>query len=275
MRAAASPSPIPDRAARARGRRANRTVRVGLALALGAFAAAAAGSPAAAGFVYDLSSRLIAITTAFAGTQVLLYGAVPARSGEIAVVVRGPPRDTTVRRKSRVGPVWINTRAVEFRDAPSFYAVAASAPLAELAKPGVLARHELGADNLRLDPVAAPAGAGAGDLAGFRAALVRAKQRAGLYSSEPGSVSFLGDTLFRTRITFPANVPPGSYQVQVLQFADGELSAAQTSTLEIAKMGLEADLYDFALRRPALYGLAAIGIALAAGWGANLLFRKA
>jgi uncharacterized protein (TIGR02186 family) len=104
---------------------------------------------------------------------------------------------------------------------------------------------------------------------------VRVRQRAGLFSSEPGSVSFLGDTLFRTRVTFPANVPPGIYQVQVLQFAGGEVVGAQTSTLEVAKMGIEAELYELAQHRPAAYGLASIVLALAAGWGANVMFRRA
>ena len=108
--------------------------------------------PGAGEFVYDLSSRLIAITTAFAGTQVLLYGAAQGSGAAIAVLVRGPTRDTTVRRKSRVGPIWLNTSALEFRAVPSFYAVASSVPLEELAGPGALARHELGAERLRLTP---------------------------------------------------------------------------------------------------------------------------
>ncbi|MEK0085075.1 TIGR02186 family protein [Benzoatithermus flavus] len=225
-------------------------------------------------FVYDLSSRLIAITTAFVGTQVLIYGAAHQGASEIAVVVRGPARDTTVRRKGRVGPIWINTESLEFKGVPSFYAVAASEPLAELASPGVLTRHELGADNLRLTPVDAK-GMPPTEIAAFREALIRNKQRAGLYSVEPGTVSFLGQTLFRTRITFPANVPPGIYQVQVFEFADGEVTGAQTSTLEISKMGIEADLYDFALHRPAFYGLASILMALAAGFLADAVFRRA
>ena len=232
-----------------------------------------ASRPAPAEFVYDLSSRLIAITTAFVGTQVLLYGASPGRGGEIAVVVRGPARDMTVRRKSQVGPIWINTTSLVFRDVPSFYAVAASAPLDALGGPGTLARHELGAQRLRLTADDA-AQTGETELASFRAALIRNQQRNGLFSAEPATVSFLGDTLFRTRIVFPANVPPGDYQVEVLQFAGGEVVGAQSSKLEIAKMGLEADLFDFATKWPALYGLTSIVLALAAGWIANALFQR-
>lgn len=256
-------------------RRAWRQLTGGLVTAtLGLWLSVVPSVPAPAEFVYDLSSRLIAITTAFAGTQVLLYGAAPQASGEIAVIVRGPARDTTVRRKSRVGPIWLNTSAVEFRAVPSFYAVATSAPLEELAGPGALARHEIGAERLRLIPTDAAASS-LDDLDSFRSALVRNRQRVGLFSAAPGTVSFLGETLFRTRIVFPANVVPGDYQVEVLQFADGEVTGAQSSTLEISKMGIEADLYDFSLHRPALYALASIVLALAAGWGANAMFRRA
>jgi uncharacterized protein (TIGR02186 family) len=244
------------------------------AIVLGLVLGAAPAGPAPAAFVYDLSSRLIAITTAFVGTQVLLYGAAQDQVSDIAVVVRGPARDTTVRRKDRVGPIWVNTHALEFKAVPSFYAVAASQPLPELASQGVLARHELGAENLRLTPIGTE-DADPAEIAAFKEALIRNKQRAGLYSAEPGTVSFLGQTLFRTRVTFPANVPPGIYQVQVLQLADGEVVGAQTSTLEIAKMGIEADLFELALHRPALYGLASILIALAAGFTADAVFRRA
>ncbi len=245
-----------------------------LVVVLGLWLSSVPSAPAPAEFVYDLSSRLIAITTAFAGTQVLLYGAAQGSGAAIAVLVRGPTRDTTVRRKSRVGPLWLNTSALEFRAVPSFYAVASSVPLEDLAGPGALTRHELGAERLRLTPSDAN-GFSQADVDSFRAALIRNRQRSGLFSVAPGTVSFLGDTLFRTRIVFPANVPPGDYQVQVLQFEDGEVTGAQTSTLEISKMGIEADLYDFSLHRPALYAVTSIVLALAAGWAANALFRRA
>ena len=44
--------------------------------------------------VADLSKRLVAITTGFAGTDVLLFGAVQG-DGDIVVVVRGPTQSTS------------------------------------------------------------------------------------------------------------------------------------------------------------------------------------
>src|SRR6478752_3839010 len=82
--------------------------------------------------VADLSSHLVAITTGFSGTDVLLFGATDG-PGDIAVVVRGPGENEVIRRKGRKGPVWVNTDEVTFRDAPSYYRVASSRPLDEFA----------------------------------------------------------------------------------------------------------------------------------------------
>lgn len=222
----------------------------------------------------DLSHHLIAITTAFSGTDVLLFGAIEQPDSDIAVIVRGPLADQVVRRKSRVGPIWLNTDAVRFRGVPGYYAVASSRPLDELATPNVLLRHEIGVDNLRFRVAAGQPHEDA-DIERFRAALIRNKQDERLYVAKVGEVSFLGKALFRTRLAFPANVPPGSYQVQVLQFRDGNVIAAQASPLGISKIGIEADLFDFAHHNAAAYGLGAILLAIGAGWGASVMFRKA
>ena len=49
--------------------------------------------------VADLSQHLVAITTGFAGTDVLLFGATEGE-GEVVVIVRGPDRPVTMHRKS-------------------------------------------------------------------------------------------------------------------------------------------------------------------------------
>jgi uncharacterized protein (TIGR02186 family) len=238
------------------------------------FSASLLPRPASAvGLVADLSHRLIAITTAFAGTEVLLFGALEAPGSDVVVLVKGPPSDQAVRRKSRIGPIWLNTREITFKGTPGYLALAASKPLDQLVPPAERARYQLGPEHLPLEPIGA-AGVSERELAEFRAALVRNKQRQGLWAADVGKITFLGDRLFRTTLVFPANVPPGSYQVQVLEVRDGVVTGAQSSALAISKVGLEADLSRFAHQRPALYGLAAILIAVSAGWGASLVFER-
>ncbi len=109
-----------------------------------------AGAPKASTLVADLSRHLVAISTGFAGTDVLLFGATEGK-GDVVVIVRGPDRPVVVHRKSRVLGVWVNTAKMTFDRAPSFYAIASSRPLAEIAASTVLARHQMGLDNLRLE----------------------------------------------------------------------------------------------------------------------------
>jgi uncharacterized protein (TIGR02186 family) len=242
-------------------------------LALMVWLASVAGSriAQAASLVADLSSHLIAITTGFTGTDVLLFGA-KEEPGDIVVVVRGPAGAVAVRKKSRVAGIWVNADRVVFTGVPSYYAVATSAPIAAIAPPPVLARHQIGFDELKL---LAPANVDPDRMREFRAALIRRKQREGLFLAEPGEVSFLGDTLFRASVYFPANVPVGVYLVEVLLLRDGAVVSAQTTPLIISKVGFGAEVFDFAHKDAALYGLIAIAVALVAGWLPHLLLRKA
>lgn len=221
--------------------------------------------------VFDLSSHLIAIRTDFAGAEVLLYGATEGE-GDVIVVLRGPALETVVRRKQRIAGIWINTRQAHFRDAPVFYRVAASRPLAEIAAPALLARYQIGIDNLRISP---PEDVSDEDIAAFRAGLLRNRETAGQYSREIGEVAFLGSRLFRTKIALPANVPAGSYTAEVFLLKGGQVTAAQTTPMFVSKSGVSAEVFDFAHRQAALYGLATIAFALFAGWAAGAVFRKA
>ncbi len=228
--------------------------------------------PAQEPVIVDLSNHLVAITTGFAGTDVLLFGAAD-EFGDVVVVVRGPLKDIVVHRKSRVLGVWANTASMTFARAPSFYAVAASRPLAEIAPESVLKRHQLGMENLALR---LPRNLASPNLAAeWRAALIRNQQRQGLYAGEVEKVRFLGGRLFRTRFSLPANVPTGDYQVEVYLLRYSEVVGAQITPLQVAKTGLEADIFDFAHQQAPLYGVIAILVALVAGWLGNAIFRKA
>lgn len=222
--------------------------------------------------VADLSRHLVAITTGFAGTEVLLFGAVDG-PGEVVVMVRGPNEPMRVHRKSRVMGIWMTTATMTFDSAPSFYAISASAPLEEIAPASVRQRHEMGLDAL---DVQLPRAKASPDVAAeWRAGLIRNMQREGLYGREVGSVTFLGERLFRSTLYFPANVPTGSYMVEVYLLRDGRVISAQTTPLIVSRVGVEAEIHFFAYERSAAYGAIAIAIALMAGWLAHTLFRKA
>jgi uncharacterized protein (TIGR02186 family) len=219
--------------------------------------------------VADLSSHLIAITTGFTGATVVLFGAVDEPADVIAVV-RGPDHDVTIWRKGKVLGIWANAEAVTFANMPSFYAVGASRPLESILSPSAAALYRIGLANLKFTTKSDVA---PDRLRLFIDGLVGVEQRAGVFSSTVGKIAFLGDRLFRTTITFPANIPTGTYLVEILLVRDKDVVGGQTTPLIVSKVGVDAAVYDFARNRSLAYGAIAVIMAVVAGWLASLPFR--
>ncbi len=221
--------------------------------------------------VADLSDHLIAVTTGFVGTKLLMFGAIEGDAADIIIVVRGPADQVVVRRKERLGGIWVNRHKLIFGGVPAFYRLASTRSLDEIASNRILARHGIGLDQIRLiNPKAEE-----GELSEFRAALIRNKQRLGLYPSANGQIALLGNRLFRSDIFFPSNVPTGTYNVTVYLLRGGKVISAQTTPLIVSKIGIGAQAFAFAHRHSALYGVVALAMALFAGWLAGAIFKRA
>lgn len=270
-RGRARPASGPDAGPHARRGWQSRIMRrFAHALVLAALLGAPLSGPrtASAQIVADISDHLIAITTGFTGAQLLLFGAT--EEGTVVVVVRGPRSVFVVRRKARIGGIWVNRSEMTFGNVPSYYAIASSEPLHTI-PPSVRELHEMGTDVLRIETAREMPRQ---DLDGYRQALIRNMQNANLYYREPARVNFLGKQLFRVDVRFPANAPVGLYEVSVYLVRDGDVISAQSSPLHVSRLGFEAWVFDFAHRQSFLYGALAIVLAVVAGWGASLIFRK-
>ncbi|WP_259780452.1 TIGR02186 family protein [Aestuariispira ectoiniformans] len=227
-------------------------------------------SARAESLVADLSDHLVAITTGFVGTELLLFGTVDGK-GDIVVVTHGPTEEVVVRKKERTFGLWMNRKSVTFQHVPSFYSYGVSQGALDNLTPRIRKRHQVGASNVRatVKDVVSPE-----DSAPFLTALVRNKQRQGLYSVTPDLIERRGRRLFRTKVYFPSNVPTGTYIVETLLLRDGEVISAQTTPLFINKLGVGAYLFRVAHIHSILYGVTAIIVAVLAGLLANWVFRK-
>ncbi|MDX2104640.1 MAG: hypothetical protein EAZ99_14135 [Alphaproteobacteria bacterium] len=217
---------------------------------------------------FDITAPLIAVTTGFTGAEVVVFGAIDSE-GDLIVTLRAPDQRVTVRRKARVLGLWLNREAVEYPAVPGYYAIAATRPVEEIARPETLARHRLGLDNLVLESRSPGS-----DGAAFRAALIRTKQAAGLFPTGVDSVLMRGPRLFRATLVLPANTPVGTYQANVFLFRNGQVVGAQQTPVIVSKVGASAEIVEFAREYAILYGLLAVAFAVLAGWLADLVFRK-
>ena len=189
----------------------------------------------------------------------LLFGATNGPGDIAVVVVRGPAEDAVIRRKGRAGPIWVNAEQITWRDVPSYYRVASSRPLDDFAPPSLLSRYQIGIENIRMVPEQQNV---APDMVTtFRQNFVRLKTEASLYDQALGSVNLMSNRLFRTELHFPANVPTGTYLVEVYLFREGNVAAAEIVPLNISQIGVSADIVDFAHNLAPLYGLLSVLLA--------------
>lgn len=248
---------------------------------------ALAGAARADVLVTDLSEHQVAIRSNFTGTQILLFGAVEARTPgsravnrDIIVVVQGPVRPMTVRKKERVGGLWINHDSVTYPNVPGYYAIASTRPLEVTTEPETLRSLRIGVENINPGTPSAYTIDGRTQIlqpeaeSAFWKALIRSQRREGLYLNLPGGVTFLGQTLFRATVDIPANVPVGLYTAKVYLLQNGEVIDTISSPLYIEKRGVERLIYRWAQSDPLLYGLIAVFIAAFAGWLASAVMGR-
>jgi uncharacterized protein (TIGR02186 family) len=244
----------------------------------------ALSAPGARGehLVVALSTHQVQINSSFVGTDLVLFGAIERdektvpRSGGYDIVARvtGPPQTEVTRRKNRVLGIWVNAESRVFIDAPGYLAMLSNRPLNEIAGPEVLRRYRIGLENVIFPQQIA------GDIGDvplndpFRMAFLRLNREQRLYREVSNAVTFLTPNLFRTAIRIPANVPVGTYLVDVNLFAEGVMLATSNSAIEIQKVGFEQFVASSAHEHGVLYGLATAGLALLTGWIASVVFRR-
>ncbi len=226
--------------------------------------------------VLGLSQDSISITTDFSGSELLIFGAIkretpiPPENLDVVITVAGPLAPLVVRRKERRYGIWINTESEVIDAAPSFYAVASSAPLGEV----------ISAKDDRRERISIPRAVRAYTARllnprgkDFADAVIRIRTDEGAFKQLDNTVEVAQDTLFNTSISLPANLTDGTYQVRIFLARSGNIIASHDSDIAVRKVGLEQFLFNLSRRQPLVYGLLSLALAVLAGWGASALFR--
>ena len=231
-----------------------------------------------------MSARNVAVTSSFNGTEIVIFGAVDnsqqpsAESGyyDVMIVVEGVPGRIVVRRKNNVAGLWLNTSSATFDVVPSYYAVASTRPIDEIAPEEFRASHGVGFQHLRFTPAF---GQSAGALDRGPQGVPRGDRppqaEAGpLRRRTSISVAFIGRSLFRATIELPANVTVGPFDTRVYLFREEKLLSQYSVRLNLSARGWSGTCTRFAFGFPTLYGFMTVAIAIAAGLLASTVFRS-
>lgn len=226
--------------------------------------------------VLGLSHDKVAITTTFDGSELLIFGAikrevpVPEDPLGVIVTVAGPSQSITVRRKDRRAGIWVNTESVVIDSAPSFYAVATTAPLNKMLTEAQDQTHKISIGRaIRAKSIAYSVH----DDSRFTEAAIRIRASQGAYKLLEGEVKLDQQTLFRTTITLPANLTEGDYETKIYLTRKNRVIAELDSVIIVHKVGMERWLFTLSREQPLAYGILAVVIAVIAGWGASSIFQ--
>lgn len=229
-----------------------------------------------------ISVDQVPVDSGFDGAQLVIFGSIETKHqaalfrGEYDVVVRveGAPEDVVIRKKDRIGGIWINNQAEVYEAVPSFYAILSARPLNLISNSIELAPNSLGINNLGKNVPVKGQKTLIMDPGEFSDALLRLRIEQDLFSEVPGTLKQLSPSLFRATLSIPANVPIGEHKVTAFLFRNGEILNTNESSFKIEKVGFERWIYDLAHEQGLLYGIMAVLMAIFTGWAANAIFRK-
>lgn len=244
-----------------------------LAALLAFFALTAQNDPV---LVPEVSQHKIELRQGFTGTELLLFGAVLPPSGrsrgepyDIVVVLKGPAQPIRLREKQQVGGIWMNADALDFRSAPSYFAVASNRPMDEIVDDRTAAIFEFGTDFIQLSPTGT---IDPEEQTRFRNGLVDLRQRQGLYKQDFAGVQLREGVLYQARISLPSSVLAGTYTAETFAVSRGRVVASAIAEVEVEKVGFERFVEVAAQYWGFFYGLAAIALSVGMGWLAGRVF---
>ena len=228
-----------------------------------------------------LSTPEVRIDSNFTGTTITIFGVIERDAAtisrtagyEVVTLALGPLESVVARRKDRILGIWANRASETIIAVPSFYSLNTSRELDKIGTPPVLSQHELGFPNIGFRYASTP-DVNDPDAKEFRDAFLRLKSEAGLYSEHIGGVTFIANSVFRSTIWIPANVPVGRYTVTVHLFSGNTYLRDASDQFDIIKTGFERYMFSLSRSQSLFYGLGCVTLALFTGWLAGVIFRR-
>ena len=219
----------------------------------------------------DLAQESVDITTGFGGAHLSLFGE-KKDSGEVAVFIKGPISDALVRKKGRVGGIWMNNASLKFEDVPQFYDFALSDAEDEILNPETRKAAGIGFDALKFEPVDNKLEED--ERNAFQQALVRNRQESKLFPADAKDIVFLSDTFFKTEFYIPSNVPMGKYIIETFLIQDEKVADRHVTNVTVGQVGFSSNVFQFANSYSLAYALIIVMLAVVAGWLSNAVRRN-
>jgi len=220
---------------------------------------------------FDLSENNIKIETDFNGKEVIIFG-ILNDDQETIIIIKGPEKDAIIQKKERILGFWFNTKQIKYNQIPSIFFIASSGIIKDILPTSTIIKEELSFDYLLENKLSQRNFISDVSLDIWKNNFVRIKKSKNLFREY--SVDKIENKLFQTRVFFPAESIPGEYKVKVYQIKNNIILNSKEKIITLKKSGVGSQIYNFAHKNAAAYGLFAIIFAILSGFLAATLFRR-
>lgn len=198
------------------------------------------------------------------------------RGTDLVIKITSPVGHESLRQKGKAaGILWMNVGQVKFEEMPGFYSLHSTKDIKEILEPVEMDKYGIGYSALERD--ARITGVSELDAGKWFYEFLKYKEASKLYSTSTGIIETAenGDyQSYYTKVPWPFQAQPGVYKVTVYAVKDGKVVEQAERSVLVEQVGVIKALADMARGSGALYGLISIVIALGAGFGVGLIFRK-
>ena len=220
---------------------------------------------------FDISENNIKIETNFIGKEVIIFG-ILNDDQETIMTIKGPEKNALIQKKERILGFWFNTKKITYNQIPSIFFIASSNEIEDILPTSTIIKEELSFDYLLENKISQRNFISAISLDTWKSNFVRIKKNKNLFKEY--EIENIDNKLFQTRIFFPAKSIPGEYKVNVYQIKDNLIINNKEKVITLKKSGIGNQIYNFAHKNAAAYGLFAIIFAVLSGFLAATLFRR-
>ncbi|MDA8099302.1 MAG: TIGR02186 family protein [Nitrospiraceae bacterium] len=219
----------------------------------------------------------ITIDFFYHGSSVSIKGIADAGT-ELAIKVTSPESHQTMKKKGKVGGVlWMNVGTLSFEQTPNFYEVFSTKNIDEMLPSSEQEKYLLGYPALAKH-VEINGADGESDRMTWFKEFVKFKEDQHLYLSSAGKITTTalpdGHQEYFILTDWPYQAAPGEYTVTVYAVKDHKVIEQAETKVKVEQVGMVKTLATMASNNAAFYGFLSIGIALGAGFGVGLIFRK-
>ena len=220
---------------------------------------------------FDISENNIKIETNFIGKEVIIFGILNDNQ-ETIMTIKGPEKNALIQKKERILGFWFNTKKITYNQIPSIFFIASSNEIEDILPTSTIIKEELSFDYLLENKTSQRNFISDISLDTWKDNFVRIKKNKNLFKEY--DIQKIDNKLFQTRIFFPAKSIPGEYKVNVYQIKNNIILNNKEKIITLKKSGVGSQIYNFAHKNAAAYGLFAIVFAVLSGFLAATLFRR-